>query len=394
MDTVNFPIFDADNHFYEPMDAFTRHLDPAMRWRTMQWAEIDGKTRLLVGGKVNRFIPNPTFANISKPGVLQEYFRAKDGVGDMRAGLGELEPIESRPEYRDRSARLALMDQQNIESTIMLPTLGVGMEAALEHDPEALCAAFTAFNRWLAEDWGFNHEGRIYGAPYITLADPDHAVAELEFALANDARVVLMRPGPVAVPGGRVTPGNERHDAFWSRLNESGITLAIHGGDSSYAVYEQLWGLSGETEAFRQTPLKPLLSATAIWDMLASIMADRVFERFPNVRIATIETGSAWVAPLLKKLRTISIQQPGAFNEDPYELFLEHVWVMPFFEDDVYELIDQVGTSRVVFGSDYPHVEGLSDPASFVKEIDRLSDEDIRKIMRDNARELMAPKSR
>ena len=67
---------------------------------------------------------------------------------------------------------------------------------------------------------------------------------------------------------------------------------------------------------------------------MASIVADKVFERFPNVRIATIETGSEWVAPLLKKLRNVSTQMPGEFAEDPHEIFLEHVWVSPFFEDD------------------------------------------------------------
>jgi predicted TIM-barrel fold metal-dependent hydrolase len=389
---VDFPMFDADNHYYEATDAFTRHLDPSMRKRTMQWAEIDGRTRLLVGGRVNRFIPNPTFGAVSKPGVLADYFRAKAGVGDMRAGLGELEPIGSRPEYRDPAARLAVMDRQGIEATIMLPTLGVGMEAALEHDPEALVAAFTAFNRWLLEDWGYNHGDRIYGAPYITLADPGRAAAELEHALDHDARVVLLRPGPVAVPGGRTTPGDARHDGFWARLNESGVTLVIHGGDSSYATYERMWGLSGEVEAFRTGPLKRLLSASPIRDTMASLIADKVFERFPNVRVATIETGSDWVAPLLKKLRSISIQMPGEFAHDPYELFLEHVWVSPFFEDDVYALVEQVGSSRVVFGSDYPHVEGLAEPASFAKEIDRLPEDDVRRIMRDNGRELVTPR--
>jgi predicted TIM-barrel fold metal-dependent hydrolase len=392
MGAVDYPIFDADNHYYEATDAFTRHLDPAMRKRAMQWVEIEGKTRLLVGGKVNRFIPNPSFAAVSKPGVLLDYFRAKEGVGDMRAGLGELEPIETRPEYRERGARLALMDQPGVEGTIMLPTLGVGMETALEHDPEALCAAFSAFNRWLLEDWGYNHQDRIYGAPYITLVDPDWALAELEHALEHDARIILMRPGSVAVPGGRTTPGDPRHDAFWARLNESGVTLGIHGGDSSYADYERIWGLTGEVEAFRQPALKRLLSASPIRDMLASLMADKLFERFPNLRVTTLETGCYWVEPLLKKLRSISIQMPGEFAQDPYELFLEHVWVSPFAEDDPYALVELIGASRVIFGSDYPHVEGLSEPVAYAKELERLPDADNRKIMRDNARELVTPR--
>ncbi|MGO8863617.1 MAG: amidohydrolase family protein [Acidimicrobiales bacterium] len=389
---TEFPVFDADNHYYEATDAFTRYLDPSMRKRTMQWAEVDGKTRLLVGGKVNRFIPNPTFANVSRPGVLSDYFRAKDGVRDMRSGLGDLEPIEDRPEYRNRDARIRVMDQQGLESAIMLPTLGVGMETALEHDAEALQAAFTAFNRWLLEDWGFNYRDRIYAAPYISLTKPEWAASELEFALEHDARVVLLRPGSVAGPGGRRTPGDPAHDAFWSRLNEAGITLVIHGGDSSYGPYEEMWGLSGETEAFRMSPLKRLLSASPIRDTMSSLVVDKIFERFPNLRIATIETGSEWVAPLLKKLRTVSIQLPGEFAKDPYELFRDRVWVSPFFEDDVYALVEHVGADRVVFGSDYPHVEGLADPRSFMKEIDALSDEDKRKIMYGNARELVIPR--
>ena len=65
------------------------------------------------------------------------------------------------------------------------------------------------------------------------------------------------------------------------------------------------------------------------------------------------------------------------------------MWVSPFFEDDVLALIDVVGTDRVVFGSDYPHAEGLEDPASFVKELEGVADTDVRKIMHDNARALV-----
>jgi predicted TIM-barrel fold metal-dependent hydrolase len=389
---VDFPVFDADNHYYEARDAFTRYIDPAMRRRGMQWATIDGKERLLVGGQVNRFIPNPTFENVSRPGALSEYFRAKAGVGDMRSAFGELDPISSRPEYRDREARLGVMDQQGLEATIMLPTIGVGMEAALEHDQEACTAVFTAFNRWLDEDWGLNFKDRIYATPYVSLIDLDWAVAELEWAIAHDVRVILMRPGSANTRSGRRTPGDPAHDPFWARLNEAGITLAIHGGDSGYGEYEQIWGLTGEVEAFRQPPLKRLLSASPIHDMMASLMSDRLFERHPNLRVATIETGSGWVSPLLKQLRKTAIQLPHAFGVDPYESFMEHVWVSPFFEDNVQALVERVGAERVLFGSDFPHAEGLADPTSFEKELQGFSDEDVRLIMHDNARALVTPR--
>jgi predicted TIM-barrel fold metal-dependent hydrolase len=89
----------------------------------------------------------------------------------------------------------------------------------------------------------------------------------------------------------------------------------------------------------------------------------------------------------------VTVQVPNAFDENPYDLFMEHVWVSPFFEDDVMGLIDVVGADRVVFGSDWPHAEGLADPTSFIKEIDGVSDADAKKIMHDNARQLVTPRA-
>jgi predicted TIM-barrel fold metal-dependent hydrolase len=263
----------------------------------------------------------------------------------------------------------------------------------LLHNPDALHDVFHAFNEWMHDDWTFNYQDRIYAAPYVSLLDVDWAIAELEYALAHDARVILMRPGSVHGAERRRSPGDPEHDAFWARLNEAGVTLVVHGGDSGYQPYQQLWGLTGETEAFRHPTLSRLLSASPIHDMVASLLADRLFERFSNLRVATIETGSGWVKPLLKRLQKVVVQAPTAFGADPHELFMEHVWVSPFFEDDVMGLIDVVGTDRVVFGSDWPHAEGLADPTSFIKEIDTVSDADAKKIMHDNARQLVTPRS-
>ena len=162
--TLPYRAFDADNHYYEAPDAFTRHLDKKMSSRAMQWAEIGGRQRLLVGGHVNKFIPNPLFDPVAKPGCLYLYFKGENPEHkDIRAAFGELEPIHA--EYRDRDARLQVMDEQNLEATWLFPTLGVGMEQALVRDPEALVAAFHAFNLWLDEDWGLHYHDRIFSAP-------------------------------------------------------------------------------------------------------------------------------------------------------------------------------------------------------------------------------------
>ena len=109
MADLGFLAFDADHHYYEAEDAFIRHVPRALRKRCMQWAVVDGKKRLLVGGKINRFIPNPTFDPVAKPGILDEYFRGRNPEGkDIATLFGELEPIS--PAYRNRDAKLALLD--------------------------------------------------------------------------------------------------------------------------------------------------------------------------------------------------------------------------------------------------------------------------------------------
>ena len=78
MDPLDYQIFDTDNHYYEATDAFTRHMDPKMAPRAMQCVELDGQKRLLVGGKVNDYLANPTCDPIWKPGSLRELMRGNN----------------------------------------------------------------------------------------------------------------------------------------------------------------------------------------------------------------------------------------------------------------------------------------------------------------------------
>ncbi len=372
MTDLPFKFFDCDNHYYEALDAFTRYLEPEYRKRTMQWATIEGKQRLLVAGKINRFIPNPTFDPVAAPGVMDEYFRGRNPKSaDVTKLFGELEPI--RPEYRDREARLAVMDQQGMGGAIFLPTLGVGMEQALVNDIPAMTAAFRAFNRWMEEDWGFAYQERIFAAPYITLADPDNAVRQLEWALERDARFVVMVGGPVMTAVGSKAPADPMFDGFWQLANDSGITVLYHGGETAYTKFLGAWGENAFTEAFRANAFRGLVSADALQDTIASHLALGLFTRFPNLRMASIEVGSAWVFHLFEKLTKTYGQVPHLFPEDPRETFKRHVWVSPFYEDELASLLRLVGAEHIVMGSDYPHVEGLVEPASYIKDLQNFN---------------------
>jgi predicted TIM-barrel fold metal-dependent hydrolase len=387
---VDYTTFDADNHYYEATDAYTRHIPKEMAKRAMQWAEINGRPRLLVGGKVSKFIPNPTFDPVAKPGSLDEYFRGRNpGSKDIRALFGELEPI--RPEYRDRDARLEVMDRQGLNGCFLFPTLGVGMEESLAGDPPALVAAFSAFNRWLEDDWGYAYQERIYAAPMITLVDVDAAVAELTRVLDADARIVCIKGGPAHSPIGLISPADHRFDPFWGLVNESGVTVGIHSGDAGYGRYINDWEPYGDLEAFRHSPLRSVISSDRPpFETMAALVCQGLFDRFPNVRVATIESGAEWVPLLLKKLAKAYGQMPSAFASDPVETFRQHVWVAPFYEDDMGILKEVLGVDRLLFGSDWPHAEGLTEPRDFALDLRRYDfpEEDIRSIMQDNGRTL------
>ena len=383
MASLDFKAFDADNHYYEAEDAFIRHVDPKMHKRCMQWAEINGRKRLLVGGRVNRFIPNPTFDPVARPGCLDDYFRGKVAKDDIVAAFGELVPIPD--EYRDRDKRLQVMDQQNLESCFLFPTLGVGMESSLDHDTEAVLTAFAAFNKWIHEDWGFSYKNRIFAAGYVTLADVDWALDQLDWMIERDVRAVNMRPSSVPDgKGGRRSLGDPAHDPFWKKMNQHGITLAIHSGDAGYEFLSDYWGVTAEFESFRQNAFKSLLTYSPISDALASLIGEGVLSEHTNIRVATIETGSEWVQPLFKKFDKTYRQQKHMFVEDPIEVFCRQVWVSPYYEDDLLDLRSKIGAGHMLFGSDWPHAEGLPEPTDFVHDLEGFDSSEIRKIMRDN----------
>ena len=341
--TLGYPVFDADNHYYEALDAFTRHLDPKLGPRIVQWCEIDGRQYHVVGGRVSRAVVNPTFDPIAKAGAMHDYFRGNpDGKSPLEF-LREREPI--RPEYRDRDARLDVMDEQGVEKIWLFPTLGILYEELLKDDVEGVTIMCTAFNRWLDEDWGCNYRDRIFASPYISLCDLDWAVRELEWALDRDARTVVLRPAAPTTADGQRPPTDPMFDPFWARANEAGITVVVHAGDSGYSSN----GYADDrfSAAFSGGGWAPSVRVFAIeraaYDFLITLVFDKLFDRFPNLRVASVENGSEFLPDLFKKLASTQRKMPGYFAEDPAETFRRHVWINPFWEDDVYEVVDLMG---------------------------------------------------
>jgi predicted TIM-barrel fold metal-dependent hydrolase len=203
---------------------------------------------------------------------------------------------------------------------------------------------------------------------------------------------VHIRPAPV--PGEHGTSrslGDRRHDPVWERLAAASIPVAFHLGDSGYNAFTVMWGGDPTFEGFGKTSIlsRILVSDRAIHDTIASMVVDGVFHRHPALRVASIENGSDWVALLVKRLKKQANQTPWVFAEDPLEQIRRNVWVTPYYEEDLHALADLIGVERILFGSDWPHGEGLAEPTDFAKELTGFDRDAVRRIMRDNALELL-----
>jgi hypothetical protein len=201
-------LIDADEHYYEPDDCFSRHIESRYAGATIRVdrGKDDGLGRIYLGGR-RTFMSVMPGDYASAPGALQGLF-----VGGVNDGFThrEVVSVNDHPEFADKKARLALMDAQGVEAAIMLPTLGVAVEYDMRGDTGLLYASLRAFNRWLEEDWGYGDDGRVFAVPMLSLVDLDQAMTELRRVIDAGARLVHLAPGPVAAgpgsAGGRSPP--------------------------------------------------------------------------------------------------------------------------------------------------------------------------------------------
>jgi predicted TIM-barrel fold metal-dependent hydrolase len=384
-----FEVWDADNHMYETIDAYTRYL-PEKYSEALKFVDVKGRKKLQILGVVTETIPNPTYEVIPTPGAWSDYFR---GINPDGKTLRELaEPIRCPDAFRRPDLRLELMDRQGVHGAVMFPTTAGMLEERTKSDTELTHAVTHAFNRWLLEDWTFNYQNRIFPVPAISLNDPALGVEELEWCLDKGARTVLIRPAPVPREDGTSrSAALPEFDGFWRLVESSGISVQMHNSDSGYERYIDDWEDAAEFNGFALSKLRGFIyeESRNIFDTLAAFIAHGVFERFPGVRIGVVENGGSWAHRLLDVFERVYRKRPYDFSEHPSDVFRRHVWINPFHEEDMSQLVELLGADRVMFGSDYPHPEGLAEPVDFVKELSGLPADTTERVMGGNLKELI-----
>jgi predicted TIM-barrel fold metal-dependent hydrolase len=218
-----------------------------------------------------------------------------------------------------------------------------------------------AYNRWLADFCDLAPERRI-GLAQVFLEDVDAAVAEVRWARSAGLRGVLLPPEhpdrPVPVYGARLDP-------LWAACAELGMPVHRHAstlGDAD-AVNDGVTGALGAHEG-------GFYFARA----LSQLMFGAVFERHPDLRFVFAESGIAWAAGELVKLDAeISLgRQKGhsgypvfhkvaeRLTTSPSERFRSNCWIAAsLLRPAEMAVVDQLGVDRIMWGSDYPHTEGV-----------------------------------
>jgi predicted TIM-barrel fold metal-dependent hydrolase len=387
---LDFPVFDADNHLYETRESFTRHL-PERYKGAIDYVDLHGRTKIMIRGTVSEYIPNPTFEVVARPGAQEEYFRDGNPEGkSYREIIGE--PMRAIPAFREPAPRLELMNELGVDRALMFPTLASLLEERLRDEPELTHATIHALNEWLYEEWTFNYQDRIFATPVITLPIVERALEELEWVLERGAKTVLIRPAPVPGYRGSRSFGYSEFDPFWKAVEEADILVSMHSSDSGYTRYQNDWiGRTDEMLPFRLDPFRAIsVGKRPMEDTMTAFLCHGVFSRFPKLRVASIESGGDWVAGFLEHVADTYKKMPHAFEEDPVEQFKSHVWISPFHEDNLARLIDTIGADHVLFGSDFPHPEGLAEPCSYAEHLPPgVSEDDLRQIMGGNLAGIM-----
>ena len=303
--------------------------------------------------------------------------------------------------FFDPEPRLALMKDMGIDKSMIWPTLATGIEERLADDPDAIQVVLHALNRWMLEHWTFNYADAMYPTPMISLSVLDDAIKELQFVVENGAKVFLLHTAPVPTWKGRRSFALPEFDPFWEAVQEADILVGMHQTDSGYQRYSNEWEGLGNSEFQPFGPGIPGLNGSpafltlaseksAIIDGVASIIGHGLATRFPRLRFAPTEFGTEWVRPLIGRMQMRTTRSPEMFDEDPVTVFKRNIFVHAFQEPDPAGLAELIGVDNVMFGSDFPHLEGLADPLAYSEMVEQtMSPEDTAKVMGGNMARIM-----
>lgn len=369
-------VVDMDSHVMEPPDLWLNYLEPQYRDRAIRIdRNAEGGESLIVDNKV----------------LLSGRLTALGGVEhDTRDAFQDptLTYLDGCPKASyDTAARVKLLDEWGVDAGLVFPTIGILWDK--EEDPELAMAYARAYNNW---QWDFASPAldRILPVAQIPLYDVDLAVAELQRCLKIGFKGMFLAPEPVC--GKR--PSHPDFDPLWQMLVDADLPICVH----LIVRFDRVINLSGTkwwdaTKERSDTVFSFALGGTMqLIPAVAALVCDGLFDRFPKLKIAIVESGAGYVRYLMDRLdeKYARFRNLSPLQRWPSEYIRENFWfVMDPSEGSIDAQCDLVGEDQFLWGSDYPHIDSHIDAISEVHAALAPMQESRRnKVLGGNARKL------
>jgi predicted TIM-barrel fold metal-dependent hydrolase len=365
-------IVDGDSHFIEPLDLFPRYIEPTYRERAMCVANdpSTGKQQLLVDGK-----------RIHLGSDTEEMLSIIVGHGQKEEGhaLNEFDrSLIASADWQNMDKRVQFLDTEGIDYQVLFPTLGLLWEGEV-HDPQLASALCRAYNTWAFEMCA-GHLRRLFPAAHISLRDPALAVQEMQRVVKLGAHSIMVGSAPVH---GK-SFGHPDYDTVWAAAQDLDLAVSIHpAGNKEYL---------GSAWYRDRNPGFMFISMNVIQDprmALSTMVYDGVFERFPALRVATVEAMGSWVGEWIERFeyRYQYMGHTSRMKRPIREYFARNIWVNADPSEKLLPLIIQfVGDEKFFVGSDYPHAEGFAHPVEAMRNVlSPLPAASVEKILGTNA---------
>lgn len=365
-------VVDCDSHVMEPADLWQRYLEPRYRDRAIRIERRDGIEHLIIGGES---VLSGVLAGLGGAHVDRQMLFTPD--------LSYIDGCE--PASYDPAERARLLDAWDVDVGVLFPTIGI--LPFPEADAELSSAYCRAYNRWQKE---FHEGARGRVAPIATVnwRDVDEAVRELDACLAAGFKGLFVPPE--VVDGRR--PSDPSFDPIWRRLEEAGLPGCLH-------VIVRFSGSAGGFGVWHETKPGPAftfgLGATGqLMPALAAMVTDGLFERFPALKVVSVEAGCGWAAYLMDRLDEkagiLRAMLPQPLPLKPSDYIRRNCYFVAEPEErTIGAMLDLVGEDRILWGSDYPHVDStLAAPALIRGSLEGLSAARQAAVLGENARKV------
>ncbi len=269
-----------------------------------------------------------------------------------------------------RQDRGAALDLLGFASQLIFNTVLSGVLSDLEHgsDLDLAYATAAAHNRAMVEFCAADR--RLLATGYVPLADPARTVAMARDAIAMGCKALLI---PSRCPKGHA-PSHIDLDPLWAQAQEAGLPIVFHVGGGGPLLSPDYFvnGLPpvpdfhGGAENFRSVdymaiPYPPMQT-------LATLIFDRVLDRFPRLKFGVIEQGASWLPGWMRMLDSAHAaffrneERLQALSLRPSEFVRRQIRATPYPMEDTGWIIANAGDEVCLFSSDFPHVEGGRNP--------------------------------